>query len=113
MSDVFLNGEVGNKAIKFLMVISLAFVVRWIINNQRERRRLIEMTDSVIKERISKQKKEKIKEIVEHSVINTENTIENNDNSAEEEIDEKLEEEYIEDSKSDDFESRLKRLTGE
>tara|TARA_Y100001970_G_scaffold71959_1_gene91361 strand:+ start:8573 stop:14245 length:5673 start_codon:yes stop_codon:yes gene_type:complete len=96
-----------------LMVISLAFVVRWIINNQRERRRLIEMTDSVIKERISKQKKEKIKEIVEHSVINTENTIENNDNSAEEEIDEKLEEEYIEDSKSDDFESRLKRLTGE
>ena len=102
-----------------LMVISLAFVVRWIINNQRERRKLIEMTESVIKEKIAKQKQTIQNEEVnlpDSNLTNTDNDIQGLVDNNEEEIKNQTndsEKDNNDVTEIDEFESRFKRLTGE
>ena len=92
------------------LVISLALTVTWIIYNQRERKKLLDMTESILN-------KKKQEVTYPKPPLPTEKLIDETteENKTKEDIEDQIVEEKPEivESKLDDFESRLKRLTGD
>jgi len=93
-----------------ILVISLALTVTWIIYNQRERKKLLDMTESILnkkKQDVTYPKPPLPTEKLIHETIEEDKTKEDIEDQI---VEEKPE---IVESKLDDFESRLKRLTGD
>lgn len=92
------------------LVISLALTVTWIIYNQRERKKLLDMTESILN-------KKKQDVTYPKPPLPTEKLIDETieENKTKEDIEDQIVEEKPEivESQLDDFESRLKRLTGD
>jgi len=95
-----------------VLVIALALTLTWILYNQRERKKLLDMTESILSKKKQEQNlpqppppSEKIpKENIQENPVTKE---ESDSREPVEEVPEVIEEQL------NDFESRLKRLTGE
>ena len=96
-----------------ILVISLALTLTWIIYNQRERKKLLDMTESILSKKKQETKLPKppvpSENLVEENI--QENTIIENEENINNQIVEDTPE--VVERQLDDFESRLKRLTGD
>ena len=98
-----------------ILVIALALTLTWILYNQRERRKLLEMTESILSKK--KQGTNLPQPPLPSETSHQENKPDNQDNTTK--VDESISGQYVEDTPEvveeqlDDFESRLKRLTGD
>jgi hypothetical protein len=86
------------------LVIVLALTLTWILYNQRERRKLLDMTESVIQKK-SKRKSSELPEVP--------NPVDEPPAATPQTVVEPIEEvPEIEEENRDEFENRFKRLTG-
>ena len=96
-----------------ILVISLALTITWILYNQRERKKLLDMTESILSKKKQETKLPKppvpSENLVEENI--QENTIIENEENINNQIVEDTPE--VVERQLDDFESRLKRLTGD
>ena len=96
-----------------ILVISLALTLTWILYNQRERKKLLDMTESILSKKKQETKLPKppvpSENLVEENI--QENTIIENEENINNQIVEDTPE--VVERQLDDFESRLKRLTGD
>ena len=96
-----------------ILVISLALTLTWILYNQRERKKLLDMTESILRKKKQETKLPKppvpSENLVEENI--QENTIIENEENINNQIVEDTPE--VVERQLDDFESRLKRLTGD
>jgi hypothetical protein len=96
-----------------ILVISLALTLTWILYNQRERKKLLDMTESILSKKKQETKLPKppvpSENLVEENI--QENTIIENEENINNPIVEDTPE--VVERQLDDFESRLKRLTGD
>ena len=96
-----------------ILVISLALTLTWILYNQRERKKLLDMTESILSKKKQENKLPKppvpSENLVEENI--QENTIIENEENINNQIVEDTPE--VVERQLDDFESRLKRLTGD
>ena len=109
------------------LVISIALTLAWIVHNQKDRRRLLEMTELVFRQRPSKvhqeteqsqppvepvQTQEESAESTQRVDSLSEEGTRSGGPHVSESADEQSAAQTVEDEPSDEFESRLKRLTG-
>ena len=109
------------------LVISIALTLAWIVHNQKDRRRLLEMTEAVFRQRPSKvhqeteqsqppvepvQTQEESAESTQPVDSHSEERTRSGGPHVSESADEQSAAQTVEDEPSDEFESRLKRLTG-
>lgn len=96
-----------------ILVISLALTLTWILYNQRERKQLLDMTESILSKKKQETKLPKPPAPSENLI--GENIQENTIIENEEHVTSKVVEDTPEvvERQLDDFESRLKRLTGD
>ena len=96
-----------------ILVISLALTLTWILYNQRERKKLLDMTESILskKKREPKLPKPPVpSENLGEENIQEKTIIENKENISNQIVEETPE---VVERQLDNFESRLKRLTGD
>ena len=106
--------EWGTALASAILVMGLASAIAWIAHNQRERRKLLDMTESILNKKKQETKLPKpplpSENLVEES-IQEKSIIENNEEIISNQIVEETPE--VVERQLDDFESRLKRLTGD
>ena len=96
-----------------ILVISLALTLTWILYNQRERKKLLDMTESILSKKKQETKLPKPpvpSENLDEENIQEKTIIENKENISDQIVEETPE---VVERQLDNFESRLKRLTGD